>query len=150
MTETSDKTAFVRLLEQHGLKKTKPRLSVLEILASRTTAISQPELEEFLGNEIDRVTLYRTLKTFEDNGILHKIIDFNGTANYASCDTGHCSAEAHNDQHVHFNCTICLNVYCLESLDIPKLAMPGGFVASSTHLLVYGICEDCTKKQAHL
>ncbi len=138
---------FEEMLERHDLKKTRPRLSVLDILSKRQAATSQPDLEEVLGNEVDRVTLYRVLKTFEERGIIHKILDLNGTANYAMCGPA-CSAHSHYDEHVHFNCTACFRVYCLDHLAIPQLSMPHGFEAGTVNLIVYGICGDCSKKAA--
>ena len=75
---------FEELLRKHDLKRTVPRLSVLDVLSSRKSAVSQPDLEEILGKDIDRVTLYRVLKAFEEKGIIHKIIDLSGRANYAA------------------------------------------------------------------
>jgi Fur family ferric uptake transcriptional regulator len=135
---------FEDLLQKCGLKKTKPRLKVLEILSTREMATSQPDLERLIGKEIDRVTLYRTLNTFEEKGLIHKIIDLHGTANYAIGELS--NDEHHLHEHVHFNCTACLNVYCLEKLEIPQLEMPKGFHSSNIHLLVYGICEICNAK----
>jgi Fur family ferric uptake transcriptional regulator len=140
---------FEQLLERNDLKKTKPRISVLKVLASRKTATSQPDLEEILGKEIDRVTLYRVLKTFEEKGIIHKILDLNGTANYAACDES-CTEHEHDDKHVHFNCTSCLNVYCLDELHVPSLSMPKGFTAANVALIVYGICDKCNQNAVEI
>jgi Fur family ferric uptake transcriptional regulator len=138
---------LTELLEKHSLKKTAPRLSVLSILKSRKMATSQPDLEAIIGKDVDRVTLYRTLSTFEEKGIIHKILDLNGTANYALCDPA-CNEHEHKDEHVHFNCTSCLNVYCLEALQIPHLVMPAGFIPHDVNFIVYGICEKCSAKAA--
>lgn len=135
---------FEEILEKHDLKKTKPRLSVLGVLSTRRSATSQPDLEEVLGNEVDRVTLYRTLKTFEEKGLIHKVIDSHGTANYALCGSA-CSEHEHHDNHVHFNCTACFNVYCFDQLHVPDLKMPAGFTVGTVNLIVYGICADCEK-----
>lgn len=135
---------FDILLDQHKLKKTLPRARVLEFLSSRNVATSQPDLEEVLGKEIDRVTLYRILKTFEEKGIIHRIIDMNGTATYAICK-GECTDHHHNDEHVHFHCTNCGDVYCLNSIHIPTLTIPQGFVINSIQLIATGICEECNK-----
>jgi len=62
---------FSQVLKTNQLKVTQPRLRVLEIISTKISAISQPELEKILGSEIDRVTLYRILASFEDKGILH-------------------------------------------------------------------------------
>lgn len=141
-----NKNGFQELLEKHHLKKTQQRLSVLSILANREAATSQPDLESVLGRYIDRVTLYRILKTFEEKGIIHKVLDSNGTANYALCSSG-CSEEQHRDEHVHFNCTVCDNVYCLDDIHIPPIQIPAGFQTDVIHLIVSGICDRCAKKR---
>ncbi|PWS33939.1 Fur family transcriptional regulator [Pedobacter paludis] len=130
------------LLVHNGLKRTGARIQVLEILSNRNSATSQPYLETVVGKEIDRVTLYRILKAFEEKGIIHKVIDNQGTANYAIC-SGACSAHHHDDGHVHFNCSTCLRVYCLDEVKIPTLKMPKGFEIGQVNLIVSGICQDC-------
>ncbi len=136
---------IIDLLDKHHLKKTGPRISVLSVLNSRDVATSQPDLEQMLGKEIDRVTLYRTLNTFEKSGIIHKILDLNGTSNYALCSPL-CTSEKHTDEHVHFNCTVCLNIYCMDHIHIPAVAVPKGYHASSKNLIIYGTCESCNSK----
>ncbi len=137
-----DHKEFSALLKKHQLKKTVTRLSVLEVFKSRNSAVSQPDLEETLGKEMDRVTLYRTLATFEEKGIIHKVLNLSGTANYALCSSS-CNDHEHHDDHVHFNCTNCLNVYCLDSLSIPSINLPSGYTSKSITLMVYGLCEKC-------
>ncbi|GGX17969.1 Fur family transcriptional regulator [Aquimarina muelleri] len=136
---------FISLLEKHQLRKTAPRLSVLSILKAKNTATSQPDLEAMIGKDVDRVTLYRILKTFEEKGIIHKILDLNGTANYAICHSS-CNEHDHKDNHVHFNCTVCLHIYCLDNIQIPDIKIPSGFVSHTTNFVSYGICEKCSKK----
>lgn len=133
---------FDQILEKHNLKKTAPRYSVLEVLSKRDVATSQPNLEEILGKDVDRVTLYRILKTFEEKGIIHKIIDANGTANYAVCHSS-CTEHQHRDEHLHFNCTVCKKVYCLNDVHIPSLTLPSGFEASNINLVASGVCPAC-------
>lgn len=131
----------VSLLKEHDLKNTKQRVRVLEEIALHTVAISQPELEKKLGREIDRVTLYRILNAYEEKGILHKIMDMQGTTNYAICSSS-CSEEHHHDEHVHFNCTKCFKIYCLE-VEVPRIKMPKGFTAKTVSSTAYGVCEKC-------
>jgi len=129
------------ILKEHALKHTKQRVRVLEEIALDTVAISQPELEKKLGKEIDRVTLYRILNIYEDKGILHRIMDMNGTANYAICSAS-CSEDHHHDEHIHFNCTSCNKIYCLD-VTAPQSTMPKGFTAKTVTTTAYGICEKC-------
>jgi Fur family ferric uptake transcriptional regulator len=133
---------FAGLLHKSGLRSTSPRLGVLKIIADRDAAISQPSLEKMMGDKVDRVTLYRILKTFEEKGILHKVMDLNGTANYAICSSN-CSEHQHHDEHFHFNCVKCGNVYCLNDLHLPAVKLPNGFNAESINLVITGSCNHC-------
>ncbi|HEY9560950.1 MAG TPA: transcriptional repressor [Anseongella sp.] len=134
---------FRELLERHHVRKTGHRLSVLGILSSREGATSQPDLEEIMGRYINRVTLYRILKTFEEKGIIHKVVDLNGTANYALC-TSDCTEHGHRDQHVHFKCQECNRLYCVDTVRIPSFKMPEGFEMDAIHLVVSGKCPKCS------
>lgn len=133
----------IKLLKIHELKNTKQRVRVLEEIALANVAISQPELEKKLGKEIDRVTLYRILNIYEDKGILHRIMDRNGTANYAICSSL-CTANHHHDEHVHFNCTNCHKIYCLDVV-VPAIEMPLGYSVSAMTTTAYGVCKNCAQ-----
>jgi Fur family ferric uptake transcriptional regulator len=135
---------FEHLLDLHHLKKTGPRLKVLAMMSAKNTATSQPDLEGLM-EDVDRVTLYRILNVFEEKGIIHKIFDLNGTANYAIC-TSNCQEHFHRDEHLHFNCTICNKVYCLNDLSLPVFNLPPGFKADGFTLYASGTCPQCNKK----
>ncbi|WP_104384062.1 Fur family transcriptional regulator [Sphingobacterium sp. HMA12] len=137
-------TAYPEILKRNSLKVTQPRLRVLEIISTKDSAISQPELEKLLGKDIDRVTLYRVLASFEEKGIIHKIFDLHGTATYAMCSTN-CSEHDHHDQHVHFICRICNSVYCLDEITLPKVAIPDGFSLEAIAVNALGVCNHCKK-----
>jgi Fur family transcriptional regulator, ferric uptake regulator len=93
MVSKKNNYQFEDLLEKRHLKKTGPRLRVLSMLASKNVATSQPDLESVM-DDVDRVTLYRILSTFEEKGIIHKVFDLQGTANYALC-TSDCEEHHH-------------------------------------------------------
>ncbi|UIR54707.1 transcriptional repressor [Sphingobacterium sp. SRCM116780] len=136
---------FADLLKQYHLKVTQPRLRTLEIISTKKSAISQPELEKLIGKEIDRVTLYRVLSSFEEKGILHKIFDLNGTATYALCSTN-CSEHDHHDQHIHFICRVCNSVYCMDEITLPKFNLPKGYKLESVAINAVGLCDNCQEK----
>jgi len=131
------------ILKKHGLKNTRQRQVVLEEFARTKSALSQPDLEKRLKGEMDRVTLYRILNSFQESGILHSIMDLHGTANYAVC-SAFCSADHHQDEHVHFNCTKCEKIYCLET-KVPNVRIPTSFKSAHTSLTVTGLCNSCNE-----
>lgn len=146
---TNEKTQknkdFSELLRENGLKVTSPRLRVLEEITQKEAAISQPDLEKIVGKDIDRVTLYRILSSFEEKGIVHKIFDLNGTATYAMC-TSNCTKNHHHDQHVHFICSVCNSVYCLDEVSLPKITLPRHFTLHSLAINAVGLCSNCQKE----
>jgi Fur family ferric uptake transcriptional regulator len=144
MVSKKNNFQFEKLLEKHNLKKTPARLRVLSLLASKNVATSQPDLESVML-DVDRVTLYRILSAFEEKGIIHKIFNLEGTANYALCSD--CEEHHHRDEHVHFNCINCKNVFCLNDLDLPALNLPEGFQIENFTLYATGLCSRCSKKQ---
>lgn len=74
-------------LNQNGVRPTAMRLLVLEALLNRNTAISLSDLEKELEKS-DRVTLFRTLKTFQEKGLVHSIDDGTGAPKFALCEEG--------------------------------------------------------------
>ena len=127
-------------LSSRNIKPTAMRQLVLQVLTERKTAISLPELEQKFENA-DKTTLYRTLKTFEENKLIHSIDDGSGSAKYALCrETCECHPE---DLHVHFLCTICGQTYCLTDIPVPKINLPTKFQLESVNMVVKGVCSNC-------
>lgn len=145
MAQVKNEHEFAGMLDRHRLKKTAARLRVLSMMYSKNTATSQPDLENVM-QDIDRVTLYRILNAFEEKGIIHKVFDLNGTANYAVCHSD-CKENHHHDDHLHFNCTVCKNVYCLNEFTLPNLALPAGFKPEGFTIYASGLCPKCSTRQ---
>lgn len=129
------------LLKQFRLRSTPGRQEILKLFLSRDYALSYSDIEKVLANSSDRVTVYRTLKTFLDKGLIHKVLDDEGALKYALC-TEACSAPAHRHEHVHFKCTKCGQTSCLD-VQIPAVKLPKGFKAKELNLLIQGICQSC-------
>lgn len=131
-------------MRNHNLRVTETRIKVLGEFMNGHRALRQADLEQKLGNSFDRVTIYRTLNSFLDNGILHKVPDDSGTAQYALCDN--CDEHQHHDEHIHFKCTVCNKLECLDHYTVPTFEVPKGYKVASSDLLVTGVCADCGKK----
>ena len=130
-----------KILTAKAVSPTAMRLLVLDILIKQKTAISLSDLENSLKHS-DRITLYRTLKTFEEKGLVHRIEDGTGAAKYALCEED-CSAEHHQDLHIHFYCTSCKETFCLPGTSIPQVSLPQNFQLMEINLTAKGICEHC-------
>lgn len=124
-----------------GLKVTPVRLKVLEELQITHLAMTHTELEATFS-KVDRITLYRVLKDFEEAGIVHKIVGSDGVTRFAVCSHD-CPGITHTDDHVHFNCMRCQKMFCLEHTHVAPVKLPSGFTISSVNTLVHGICKNC-------
>ncbi|MGV3640106.1 MAG: Fur family transcriptional regulator [Adhaeribacter sp.] len=129
------------LLQQKQIRPTAMRLLVLDYLLQQSSATSLNDLEAWFHRS-DRVTLYRTLKTFEEKGLVHKIDDGTGSVKYARCQDD-CLTHAHQDLHVHFNCKVCGETFCLPTSRIPGIPLPDKFQAEEVNLVMKGVCGNC-------
>jgi len=130
-------------LRRHAVRLTALRQSILGALLQSPFALSRTESEPHLT--LDRVTVYRTLRTFEEKGIVHRIIDHSETVRYAAACP---DAPALANDHVHFKCTACQHIYCLSQVPVPAVTLPGTYqVLRSDHLLS-GICGQCHLPEA--
>lgn len=124
------------------INPTAMRLLVLEFLLKQKAAISLSDLEKEFERS-DRTTLYRTLKTFEEKGMIHNIKDGTEAVKYAVCEA-ECKEGIHYDMHLHFYCTKCKELFCLPNTQIPEIALPKKFQLQEVSLVARGICNNCS------
>ena len=133
---------ILKLLVKHNLRRTNIRKQVLQLfLNAKTKALASSDLEKALDNP-DRITLYRTLRTFEKRGLIHQAVDGSGTMKYALCSET-CTEKEHHDEHAHFHCYECGNTICLEEKVKPNINLPAGFEVKQAHLVLEGKCQNC-------
>ena len=128
-------------LTNNNIKPTAMRLLVLQYLMEQKNTISLKDLEAHFF-KADTSTLYRTLKTFQENSLIHIIDDGSGKAKYAlNLEKSEISEK---DQHYHFHCNKCGETYCLNSHSIPKIELPTKFIMQEANLVLKGICANCS------
>ncbi len=117
------------------------RLLVLKHLLQQSAAISLTELELGMG-KTDRVTLYRTIRTFEEHGLVHRIEDGSNVTKFALCEEN-CNSMGHHDLHVHFFCTRCKETHCLPKTHVPEVILPPQYQGNQRELTIKGLCGRC-------
>lgn len=132
---------YAQTFKAHNIRPTPLRDQIYHVIASKESAISKKEIEEKL-NELDRITLYRTLKVFEQKGIIHQVVDGTNALKYAACEE-QCSENKHNHDHVHFFCDKCNETYCLDYQHFPTLPNPEGYFVKDINILYTGTCKQC-------
>ncbi|SKB65172.1 Fur family transcriptional regulator, ferric uptake regulator [Salegentibacter holothuriorum] len=128
-------------LRKKGIRQTPVRMLIYDYLAKKTVASSLSDIEQFMDRS-DRTTLYRTLKTFEEKGVVHQIDDGTGVQKYALCEED-CRCDPLTDLHLHFHCIKCSETKCLTEQKIPHINLPPGYVVKDANLVVKGICDQC-------
>lgn len=135
------KTAkYEQILERKKVMPTAMRILTLEFLMTQANAVSLAEIEAQFYSA-DRITLYRTLKTFEKKGIIHSIQE-NNVTKYSLCQDN-CTEDSHQDLHLHFYCKKCKNTMCLDEVDLSVVKMPQDYLIQELRFFGKGICKDC-------
>ncbi len=129
------------ILEHHLVKKTTPRVALIQALQTAGRPLSEHEIKEQMGELYDRVTFYRSIQTLSRSGIIHRIVADNVMVKYAlnQCENGH----QHQVDHAHFYCRECHNLFCLKNIKLQSLNLPAGFVDEEHDLVIRGTCEQC-------
>ena len=95
------------LLHKRELKATNSRIDLLSNLDKFGSAMPYSAIQKSLKGR-DRVTLYRTLQTLSDKGIIHKAATIDNEDYYAICGLS-CTSQDHVHNHVHFKCSKRIN-----------------------------------------
>ncbi|SHH79029.1 Fur family transcriptional regulator [Flavobacterium johnsoniae] len=122
-----------------GIRPTTMRILIYEYMETLTAALSLAEIEKYF-HKADKVTIYRTLQTFLEKGLVHKIMD-DSQARYRLCADS-CEEEEHNDRHLHFYCRRCGQTTCREEIMLPE-SLSGSLQIDEIQILAKGICEKC-------
>ncbi|HEY0677084.1 MAG TPA: transcriptional repressor [Chitinophagaceae bacterium] len=130
------------ILKKNQLSITGSRKKILELFLASNGALAHADIERKAGQKFDRVTVYRTLQTFVDKGIIHSIPTSDNSVKYALCKED-CKEGRHFDNHVHFICRNCEKTICLEEVSVPEVHLPQEFAAVQSQMVVTGLCKEC-------
>ena len=130
------------ILKRNQLSVTGSRKKILELFLGQQDALAHADIENKTGEKFDRVTVYRTLQTFLEKGIIHSIPTADNSILYALC-RDNCSQGHHHDNHVHFICSSCDKTMCLDEVTVPTIQLPQGYVAENIAVVINGVCKDC-------
>ena len=133
---------YRKVLKDSGLKITSTRLDVLEVFFKNDKPVTAFFICKKLNGKINEATVYRTLSSFEEKGIL-KRVDLRGDSVFF---------ELNSDHHHHIVCTKCGSIEDFkENNDIEKLLRrvvekSSKFNKIQEHSLeLFGFCKMCNK-----
>jgi len=134
--------ANLDILKKNGLSVTEGRKKILDLFLDTEGTLAHADIERQTDAAFDRVTVYRTLQTFVDKGIIHQIPTTDNSVLYALCKHN-CAAGHHHDNHVHFICNNCHKTICLDDVTVPEVKLPKGFKPAQSAMVVTGVCDEC-------
>lgn len=131
------------MLRDAGLKRTPVRLDVLEMLLHDKQPLSAAQILAKLPKGTDNVTLYRTLKTFAEKKLLHRVRGDDQVWRYGLGDL-----DSSGHEHAHFVCDACGTVECLPEnpvveKPVKQAGIRSGYRVAYSEVLVHGTCPDC-------
>ena len=133
------------VFKEKNIRKTAFRQKVLDVFYNNENAVTIAQIESSLGSH-DRITLYRTIRTFIDAGVIHEIVMPGDLKKLALCndcvqDHEHNHCHVHHHKHVHFHCEKCDEIICVDNdLPIVKLA---GYRIDQVEVQAHGVCPKC-------
>jgi Fur family ferric uptake transcriptional regulator len=133
------------ILKDSTLSVTSSRKKILDIFLSSKSALAHQDIEMKCSDQYDRVTIYRTLQTFLEKGIIHNIPTTDNSIKYALCSDSCITTGHHHDNHVHFRCDACEKTLCLDDVSIPSVKLPTGYSINEINMVVTGVCKSCRK-----
>ncbi|MDE5850673.1 MAG: transcriptional repressor [Muribaculaceae bacterium] len=135
---------FENILTGNGIKPTANRILVLKELMRNSHPVNLADLETALA-PIDKGSIFRVLQLFSEKEVIHVIEDGSRSLKYEVCH-----AEDHHtatDQHPHFYCEKCGELYCLDTISLPDIKLPDDFEVKSINLMIKGLCPKCIKNR---
>ncbi len=131
------------ILKKHGLKVTPGRLQILNLFNEHGCKPMDAEsvYKKLKGKSIDMVTVYRTVTSFEERGILKRVDLHKDSVYYELAD----------HHHHHIVCTACGLIEGFEMCNIDvvskkALSKSSKFNVINEHSLeLFGVCKSCAR-----
>jgi len=129
-----------KILRAAGLYCTRGRVTILKVLMKIGKPLSQEQIAERSGKQnFDKVTIYRTLASLLQVGLVHKAFMDKRAWHFELAD--HCTE---SQCHPHFTCTNCGDTHCLTGVSLPMAKSPHkGFIIHRQQVRLEGLCPAC-------
>lgn len=139
------KMEAAKILLKHNLRNTACRQGIINVIQKAKRALSEQEIKQSLSKKHDRTTFYRSFKTLEEKGVIHRVLLKGNETKYAIehfCEDEDCS-HVGNGEHMHFVCEKCDKVECLQNNFLFNPTLPEGYSITHKEFLITGICSTC-------
>lgn len=121
-----------------GIRYTKPRKLVFEALAHFSKPATALEIHNYLKNEIDLTSIYRTLELLKKSDLVNVILFGEGKKRYELKNI--------SEHHHHLFCENCGDVEDIEMQEgslLKTVAEQSKFLIKKHNLEFFGLCQNC-------
>ena len=129
--------SIIEILKKHDIAPSMQRVKVLEYLQNYKTHPTADMIYQDLVEEmptLSKTTVYNTLKTFTEKGIIMELSLFENEVRY----------EYDTEPHIHFKCIKCGKIYDIsKTFKCLKDEKIEGHKVSEHHINLKGICKSC-------
>jgi Fur family ferric uptake transcriptional regulator len=129
-----------KMLKAAKLYRTECRAAILKMLLEAGKPLNHEQITQRLGKKcFNKVTIYRTLESFCEAGLVHKAFMQKRAWHFESaqdCSESQC--------HPHFTCTNCGVTHCMTGMTLPMVKSPHkGFIIRRQQVRLEGLCPAC-------
>lgn len=139
MTNANYSHILIEVKLTAGLKNTPSRLAVLSVLKEKNNPLDVLQIFELTKGKTDLATVYRTLETFLNNGLINRLEFGEGKYRY----------EIKRKDHHHLICRACERIEDVEDKFMNKweneIKVERGFLVSNHSLEFFGLCKLCQR-----
>jgi Fur family peroxide stress response transcriptional regulator len=130
---------FINLSKEKGFNVTFQRVAIYRILLKHKDHPTAEQIFKEIKEEhptISLATVYKTLETLSEMGLIHKVNPLYDTARY----------ETQTHLHHHLICVRCKKIIDIDEKELTKLEIPSdfhNFDVLNYQVQITGICENC-------
>ncbi|HSU27436.1 MAG TPA: transcriptional repressor [Chitinophagaceae bacterium] len=128
--------SLLSILKRYRINITRARLDILEIFIQSKEGLSHNYFVKESGRNLDRVTVFRTLKLFVAKKIVYMVPAPDRVNRYIF-------NPERTGIRLNFICGVCKKVFPLESNIHPEIRLPDGFRKQNMEITINGICVNC-------
>lgn len=134
-----------KILSLKKIRPTQARREILKLLYKEACPLTASELISLQkGKTVDRVTIYRTLYTLAESGLVHQVQGLDGAWRFCAHPPAKHGCPGN---HPHFLCRECGSMRCLTEQKLPWVEVPADVEVKGKQLVVYGFCSSCARKK---
>ncbi len=139
-----ENNSVITLLKQYKLKVTPARQAILGVLSNSHKPVSVEEIfsSKKLSKDINQVTVYRTLASFQKLNIVRPVD--------IRADAIHYELVHIDEHHHHIVCTSCGDIEDFKQCNVKNIvhtimkSLKKFFKANDHSFELFGICKNCT------